>query len=273
MNASELYQAGKLADAIDAALSEVKKNPTEISRRYLLSELLCFSGDLARADKQLDTIGQQSVDAAVRVSLFRHLIVAETARQQFFSEGRVPDFLFDVSDTLRLHLDASIAIREGNPNEAQNLISQAEEKRTPLSGACDGAAFRGFRDMDDLLSPVLEILTSTGKYYWVPIEKIQQIEFTAPERALDLLWRRVNIAVSNGPEGEVYLPTIYPGTTTNYPGTTTKCDDQLRLGRSTDWSSGDTGPVRGSGLRMFLVGEEGKTVLQLKTVQFDAKEQ
>ena len=87
MNASELYQAGKLADAIDAALSEVKKNPTEISRRYLLSELLCFSGDLARADKQLDTIGQQSVDAAVRVSLFRHLIVAETARQQFFLKG------------------------------------------------------------------------------------------------------------------------------------------------------------------------------------------
>ena len=56
MTPGELFQAGKLNDAITAALDTVKKKPTDTDARGQLVELLFFSGDLERADKQLETI-------------------------------------------------------------------------------------------------------------------------------------------------------------------------------------------------------------------------
>jgi type VI secretion system protein ImpE len=260
MNSSELYQAGQLKEAVDAALGEVKKTPNDLGKRFQLCELLCFAGDFERADKQLDTIMQQSTEAAVRIMLTRQLIRAETARQDFYTEGRLPQFLSDVSPVLRLHLDASIAIREGNVSEAAELLSRAEEQRVRVSGECNGQRFDDIRDLDDLTAPFLEVLTSNGTYYWVPLEKIHTIEFRPPERPIDLLWRSMRVTMFEGPDGEVYQPTLYAGTHLAE-------DNQLRLGRGTDWKGGDGKPARGLGLRMFLVGDDAKSVMELKTIR------
>jgi type VI secretion system protein ImpE len=239
----------------------VKKRPSDTAARYLLAELLCFAGDWERVDKQLETIMQQRAESAVRVSLFRHLIRAEIARQQFYDEGRLPEFLVEVSPALRLHLDASIALREGNASEAAGLLEQAEQQRSRVAGHCDGEPFDDLRDMDDMTASLFEVLTSTGKYYWVPMERVELIEFHAPERPLDLVWRRAHMVVSGGPDGEVYLPVIYAGTARDG-------DDQLRLGRGTDWTGGDGAPVRGRGQRMYLAGEEGKPIMQIQRLQW-----
>jgi type VI secretion system protein ImpE len=265
MNASELYQAGKLGDAVQAALEEVRTKPTDVPRRFFLCELLCFAGDFERADKQLEVIGQQSTDAVLRVSLFRHLVRAELARQQFFREGRMPEFLGDPPPALRGQLEASIAWREGRMEAAAELLAAAEAQRPVVSGTCDGVAFRGFRDLDDLLSGCLEVLTSTGKYYWVPIERVELLEFVAPARPMDLIWREAHLVVAGGPDGVVYLPTTYVPLADSL-------DDQLRLGRGTDWTTDEAAPVRGRGLRMFLIGERDCTILELKQVQLEPSE-
>jgi RNA polymerase sigma factor for flagellar operon FliA len=49
-----------------------------------------------------------------------------------------------------------------------------------------------------------------------------------------------------------------------YPLTPAGGDDQLRLGRGTDWQGPESGPVRGVGLRTFLAGEQDKTILELQ---------
>ena len=67
--------------------------------------------------------------------------------------------------------------------------------------------------------------------------------------------------VQEGPEGEVYLPTIYLGTSE-------QGDDQLQLGRGTDWTSPADGPVRGLGQRTFLIGEQDVPILQLHSLTF-----
>src|SRR5919199_4477904 len=108
MNAHEHYQAGQLNEALAAATAEVKQHPTDASRRGFLCELLCFAGDLDRADAQLDLMGHQDPQAMMGVGLFRHLLRAEQARRQFYSEGRLPEFLEQPSEVLRLHLEASI---------------------------------------------------------------------------------------------------------------------------------------------------------------------
>jgi type VI secretion system protein ImpE len=261
MTPSELFQAGNLREAIEASLGTVKKSPTDTTARYLLAELLCLAGDLERADKQFDTIMQQSPETAMRVTLLRQLVRAETARQQFYHQGRVPEFLTEVSPVTRLHLEASIAIREDDPSRAGTLLEQAEQQRPSVAGNCDGEAFDDMRDMDDMTASFFEVLTSTGKYYWVPMKDVELIEFHAPERPIDLVWRRAHMLVSGGPDGEVYLPAIYAATSD-------QDEDQLRLGRGTDWSGGDGTPVRGRGQRMFLIGEQAKPIMQIKQLQF-----
>ena len=119
--------------------------------------------------------------------------------------------------------------------------------------------------MDDLTSCILEVLTSKGDYYWVPIEKVESIEFREPARARDLLWRRTHLIVRDGPDGEVFLPVLYPGSAQ-------EADDRIRLGRMTDWRGGDAAPIRGIGQRIFLVGEDDLPIMELKTVSFEEQE-
>jgi type VI secretion system protein ImpE len=64
--------------------------------------------------------------------------------------------------------------------------------------------------------------------------------------------------VRGGPEGDVYLPAMYEADAT--------CSDNLRLGRATEWA-GPT-PFRGSGQRVFLMGEEGAPIHELETIEF-----
>lgn len=259
MTAKQLLDAGKLADALAAANDDVKKHPQDASCRWLLSELLCFVGDFERADKQLDVIGTQDPQAVAGVALFRQLLRAEMARQEFYRDGRVPEFLGAPDAVLRAHIEASIELRSGNQARAAELLAQAREQAPPAAGTCDGAAFDDIRDLDDLCGPFLEVLTSTGKYYWVPLATVESMEFRPPKRARDLVWRQAEMSVNGGPTGEVYIPCLYAGTAAH-------ADDQLRLGRATDWV-GD-GPVRGVGQRMLLVGEADKSILEITKLEF-----
>lgn len=263
MKSDDLYRQGDLRQALAAATEEVKNAPSDLSRRGLLAELLCFAGELDRADRQLDTLGHQSPEAAMGIGLFRHLIRAEQARQQFFAEGRLPEFLDQPSPILKLHLEASIRFREGEIAEAARLLQQAEEQRPHVSGTCDGQDFEDLRDLDDLLAPVFEVLTSNGKYYWIPIERVESIEFRPPARPRDLLWRRAHMIVRDGPDGEVFLPVLYAGSAA-------EADDRLRLGRSTDWRGDSDAPIRGLGQRTFLVGDEPRPVLELQDLTIRA---
>ena len=92
MEALELFRAGKLNEAIEVCNREVQKQPARPEHRDLLSQLLCFKGDLSGP-----TSTWTSEDAICRaravVALIRQLIRAAQARQQFYDSGRVPEFL------------------------------------------------------------------------------------------------------------------------------------------------------------------------------------
>src|SRR5205823_12093242 len=79
MNAHDHYRTGKLREAVKAALEDVKSHPTNSGMRTFLCELLCFTGDLERAERQLDALGEQDPDVMIAISVFRQLIRAEQA--------------------------------------------------------------------------------------------------------------------------------------------------------------------------------------------------
>lgn len=259
---SELLRAGRLQDAIAVAQATLRKKPTDLAARILLAELLAITGNLERADVILDAAATMDPSAAVVVAEFRQLVRADTARRQVFRDGRVPEFLGEPTETQRIALAGLMAFRAGEMAEASRQAEAAEAARPRTPGRMGETAFDDWRDADDLLAGTVEVLTTTGKYYWIPTERIASVEFHAPKRPRDLLWRRASVSVNAGPDGEVYLPVVY--------ATEAPISDALRLGRETEWSQEEGGPVRGMGQRVFLAGDADIAIMDLATLRFGA---
>jgi hypothetical protein len=107
----------------------------------------------------------------------------------------------------------------------------------------------------------IEVLTTTGKYFWVPTERVASIVFHPPKRPRDLAWRRATISVNEGPDGEVYIPAIYDSAQPEIA-------DNYRLGHNTDWTGDETGPVRGIGQRVFLAGDDAHPIMEIVELRF-----
>jgi type VI secretion system protein ImpE len=261
-SAAALYRAGKLDEAVAAGQAALRKAPTDLNARILLGELLGFAGNLERADVVLDAASAIDPSTALVVAEFRQLIRADMARRQLFRDGRVPEFLSEPTETQRLQLAALVALRGGDLAEAARQAEAAEAVRPRVPGKHGDTAFDDWRDADDLLAGSFEVLTTTGKYYWIPTERVVSLEFHAPKRPRDLLWRRVSMSVSEGPDGDVYIPAIY--------ATDEPMADTLRLGRETDWKEVEGAPVRGVGQRLFMVGEDAIALMDLGNVTLGA---
>ena len=260
MDAIKCYEEGRLQDAVEAAIKDVQAHPADSAKRSLLCEMLCFSGDLKRADKQLETVLLQDPSAGVGVNLWRALIRAETARRQFYEEGRLPEFLSEPDEADQAWLKANVHYRAGDFEIARNFLNEALERTQPLSGECDGSSFDDFRDWDELSAATFEVLTSSGKYYWIPMRQIRSIEFHPLDHLRDLIWRPARISVRSGTDGEVYFPTLYQHSHAH-------ADSAVQLARVTDWEEAN-GFTRGVGVRMFMVGDHNKQILEIGKLAF-----
>jgi type VI secretion system protein ImpE len=202
MNAKELFEAGKLDEAIAALGAEVRDNPTDVRRRTFLFELLCFKGDYDRAEKHLNLLADVSPDARIGAMLYFSALHAERVRQDLFEKKDYP--LAPVSETSR-------------------------------PGTLNGEPFLSLEDADPRIGPRLEIFAA-GAYLWIPFEHIESIEIEPPKRLRDLLWAPA--LVRTGPRfkdqelGEVLLPVLAPFSSRSK-------DDSVRLGRATEWIEGN----------------------------------
>src|SRR2546425_8778712 len=90
MTPQQLFQAGQLDEAIQALSAEVRDNPQDVKRRTFLFELLCFSGDLSRAEKHLDLAAQGSQQAEMGALLYHAALHAERTRRDLFTTQQYP---------------------------------------------------------------------------------------------------------------------------------------------------------------------------------------
>ena len=247
MSASESYQAGRLREAIDAQVAAVRAAPADSGKRLFLFELLVFSGDLDRAQRQIDAIQFDDPEVATAAGAYRKLLDAERLRRRLFAEGLRPSFLVDPPEHVGWRLDALNRLREGREAEAAELLNRANNAVPAVSGQLNGKAVAGLRDCDDVLGTVLEVLAQ-GRYFWVPLEQVDTLALNAPRYPRDLLWLPARLEMEAA-TGEVFLPALYAGSH-EHP------EDAVKLGRSTDWKSSPGGPTRGVGLRTYLVDED-----------------
>jgi type VI secretion system protein ImpE len=253
--AGALFRAGLLGDAVEAAGEAVRRRPAHAASRLLLAEMLLFAGSLERADAALRALDATDPGAALVAAEFRQLLRAETARRQVLLEGRAPEFLGAPTQAQSHLLRALAAARGGDIAEAAAEAAAAERSRPRAGGLASGAAFDDCRDADDLWAGTFEVLTTTGKCFWIPTERVESLEPHPPTRARDLFWQRCTMSVRDGPDGDVYLPALYL--------TPDDARDSLRLGRETEWTEG-----RGAGQRVFLLGEDGVPMQLLPALSF-----
>jgi type VI secretion system protein ImpE len=258
--AKERFDSGDLQGAIEEQLSVVKSNPTDGDQRFFLAELLALDGAWERADRQLDTVLQQTTGTSVYPLLFRQLLRAELIRRQVLTEGRTPELVTEKDDSIELQLRLGLADRTGESSDVPELINRVGTLSDVVSGQCDGEPFRGLLDADLRLGLIAEILTATGRYFWVPWARFQSIEFAPTERPLDLIWRKATVQINGGPDGEVYMPVRYT--------VTENWDDDAKLGRSTQWIDGTPGILRGVGQRLLLLGEQDRSILEITKIEF-----
>jgi len=255
-----LLSQNRLDDAIAAQIEIVRAKPAEADQRALLAEFLCLAGQWERADKQLDLIGTQQPGLAVGVALFRQLIRGAIAREAVFLKGAVPEMLGGATEPLQATLAALLDLRDGSEESASATLKAAEAKRVSLSGTCDDKPFDDIRDGDDLTAGLLEVISSTGKYFWVPLDRVSELEFEKPKTLRERIWRQASLSVREGPDGIVYIPALYP----LLPNRTLSVE--ARLGRLTDWEELKGGAMVGIGVRTILIGDHGLTLDEITSL-------
>jgi type VI secretion system protein ImpE len=234
MNAQGLFQAGKLDEAVQALGAELRDNPVDAKRRTFLFELLCFTGDYQRAEKQLDVLASEGRAAEMGALLYRAALHAERIRQAIF--------------------------------EKQDYPLTGPESDAPISGTINGKPFQTFSDADPRLGERLEVFAA-GDYLWIPLQHIASVELQAPTRLRDLLWIpaivRTGASFKGKELGEVLLPVLSPLSWKH-------SDNQVRLGHATDWQDDGAGNVVPVGQKMFAADEDEVSILEIRKLEFAA---
>ena len=259
-DAKTQLDAGDLKGAIATALSHVKANPTNEAARIFLFELSCFAGDWERAERQLEVIGHQDAQAAIGTLMYRQNFKAERDRAKFFADGLKPEFLLAPPDYVIGLLGANKHLREGDADEARKVLDEVEIARPAMKCTVNGEEFSDFRDYNDQTMCVFEVILKDN-YVWLPMEQIEKIEFFKPKSLRDLFWLQGKVEMTNGTGGEMFVPALYADSWKS-------SEDQVRLGRMTDWRDAGGELFTGEGTKMFWMDGQDKSIFDLKTIEF-----
>lgn len=259
MKAKDLLDSNQLSAAVDELTRDVKAHPTDTHLRTFLFELLCFQGEYQRAVKQLDVIGLKDEKTGVGIEVYRNLVQAEITRRRVFEGAARPAFLLDPPPHVLHQLDGITGLQQGRAGEAKALFAKAASLRPPCGGRVNGQAFSSLRDSDDRVSAVLEVFIR-DTYAWVPFEQVRVLRLEPPRQLRDLLWTPVSIEIENGQGGEAFMPALYAGSEKDQ-------NEQVQLGRLTEWINLGEGIAGGVGQRTFLIDDGERSLLEIRELE------
>ena len=131
-------------------------------------------------------------------------------------------------------------------------------------GELNGKPFTELRDADPDIGARLEVFAA-GSYVWLPFEHVESVEMGPPQRLRDTLWAPALVQAApsfRGMDlGEVLIPAIYPFSWKQE-------DEQVWLGRMTEWLADETGRESPTGQKTLLVDGEEFPFLEVRTLKF-----
>ncbi len=237
MESKDLIKAGNLSEARKQLIEEVRTSPADSGKRTLLFQVLSFAGEWDKAERHLDTLIQQDSKKETGAQIYRNLIRAERERIEVLKLRRHPSLMPRSPAYLNQHLHAIQELHDGRLEEATR-----------------------FKDTDAFLSCFLEVIIHE-RYSWVPFEGIQELTISPPTKLFDLLWIPAQMTTWEDLRLYCFLPVLYPESFLHK-------EDQVKLGRMTDWIPMGGPYSKGMGQHVFEVGDEEVTLLEIREVVF-----
>ena len=191
---------------------------------------------------------------AVGAVNLRQLIRAQQSRLDFYQGKGIPKLFHESDEIDALFLAMHVAQLEGNTSEASAKAQLIETIR--LKRETDNPASK-IRDLDDSLNLYLEILGTNGEFYLARFDEIESIELKPAESFLENFWLRVEIVITDGPNGTAHLPSIYVNS----------ASEVEKLGQVTDWEEKDELYNVGKGLKLLYINDEAVTLSELEIAQ------
>ncbi|ARN56931.1 type VI secretion system accessory protein TagJ [Sedimentisphaera salicampi] len=243
------------------ALIEVKKalrkEPSDLSLRFLLFQLLMLLEDWEKAVSQMELISEIDSSKSALNWQYSACINSELLRKEIFEGRKKPLIMGEPSDWIGLLIEAV-----SDEGESFKLLADsAYSKAQPASGTVNGESFDWIADCDSRLGPVFEIIAH-GKYYWVEFDKIAVINVEQVAELKDLVWLNAKIELKNGGELSCVIPSRYPQTVqTQTP--------ELILSRKTEWREILQPYYKGLGQKMFCTDSNEYALFDIEEIVFN----
>lgn len=259
MNIKDLIKEGKLAQARAELVAAIKTHPGDTASRTLLFQVLLFSGEWDKAQRHLETLAALDVKMMAATPLYENLLKGERERLEVASWQTMPSFLPETPTYFEDYYKACQQLQANIDGRGPEIFAAMAAQIPQVTGTVNGTPFSGVRNTDDVLAFALEVFAH-DRYFWVPFDTIREIIVTPPQTLLDLMWISASITTWSGLSMNGYLPVLYPNTWKHD-------NEQVRMGRMTDWFSPSGSCVRGAGQQVFVFGDQALSLLELKDVQ------
>ncbi|MGB3432628.1 type VI secretion system accessory protein TagJ [Achromobacter sp.] len=205
-----LLDGHTLAHTIEDTVIQVRKNPAQVSLRWMLFQLLCLEGEWERALTQLQIWASLDTRHLREAQMLRELLRAESYRAEVMEGRKQPGWLDQPPRWASLLIQAAEAMRAEDPRQTDMLRTQALDLAPDEPGhANPGPTFGWISDSDSRLGPMCELMFSGG-YRWIPFSRIASLSFPPVTAALDLVWRPCSVTLRDLTVLNTY-PTGTPG--------------------------------------------------------------
>jgi len=273
MTATEALRRGDLQTAAEELKQQIRDNPRDAALRIFLFQLSAVTGQWERALSQLNLAGQLDPAAEMMVTSYRTAIQCERLRAEVFAGKRSPLVLGEPDPWIAAMLQALALRAQGELQAAEPLRQQAFDAAPAIGGTIrwrtagagsdeqtQTAEFQWLADADVSLGPILEAIVN-GRYYWVPFQQIEAIRLQPPVDLRDLVWAPAEFTWVGGGSQVGFIPTRYFGSEA--------CDDDaVRLGRKTQWQTGEAGVEVGQGQRLIATDQAEYPLLDIREIVF-----
>lgn len=261
-DAETALRSGEPRLALQNLTAAVRAHPVDPKLRIFLAQLLCVLGQWERAHTQLNVAADMNAETVAMRETVGHAIRCELMRAKVFAGERTPMVFGQPDEWLALLIESLLQTGQGNANLAQDLAARAFEAAPEVCGRLDGQTFNWMADADSRLGPVIEACVN-GRYYWVPLSRLEGITLDPPEDLRDCVWMPAQLRFSNGGETVALVPTRYPRSELSEDGA-------ICLARKTEWREVGQDRWFGLGQRVFATDAGEHDLMSIRSVEFDA---
>ena len=258
MTAEESVRAGRLDEALADLQAQVRKQPADPRLRIFLFQLLCVLGQWERALNQLKVAAEMDPNSATMMATYKEVLRCEMLRAEVFAGKQSPLLFGKPDEWMALLLEALRLTGQGKFEEAAPLRERAFDAAPTTPGSVDGQAFEWIGDADLRIGPMLEAIVN-GRYYWIPFNRLSEINIEKPVDLRDVAWMPVTLTLANGGETVALVPT-------RYPGTEAAGNPALAMARGTEWIEKPGGTQVGLGQRLLATDQGEYALMDVRVI-------